>query len=246
MKLKIMFKMTLFISATAFMFSCGPSESKKASSSIEDSTAKAIVVKKTPLDTAICFINRFKNENEYFIPSAWLFEKGIKNMIDSIDNLKGIKFYAAINNNRNSNEDTLTLVMIPVISNAIGNKIDYINDNYFYEFSDLCPPKCSEVTVVKVEPISSNTGIQVGDSWYFSIDKFKTIFNQYKNVNGVRLYRFTDNDKLNLKMVPVVFKNDTTYNDIKLNYEIIADEICIGGNNCDETSVLYNPTNCPI
>ena len=89
MKLKIMFKMTLFISATAFMFSCGPSESKKASSSSEDSTTKAIVVKKTPLDTAICFINRFKNENEYFIPSAWLFEKGIKNMIDSIvDELK--------------------------------------------------------------------------------------------------------------------------------------------------------------
>jgi hypothetical protein len=244
MKSKNLFKSAILVSATAVLFSCGQSGNNQTNNSAESEAAKGIVVKQIRLDTATCFINRFKNENEYLIPSGWLFEKGIKSMMGNISDLKGIRFYAAINKNVDLNKDTLTLVMVPVVNNAIGNKIDYIDETYFYEFSDLCPPSCSEVTYVQVEEMTDNKNIIVGNSWYFSIDKFEKMFADH-NVEGVRLYRFVKNNILNLRAVPVTKKNDTTYNDIELGYDVIADEICSGTNNCDTTSPLYNVTNCP-
>ncbi len=246
METKNFFKIALFISITATMVSCGKFGNKQTNSSNEDSTAKVMLVRPTTLDTAECFITRFLNENKYYVPSAWLFETGIKQMIDGIPNLVGIKFYAAINSERKFNEDSLTLVMIPVIGSGPGNsKTDYLSDNYVYEFSDLCPPRCSAAPAIVVVPTQKDSSFIVPRSWYFGKKKIQSLM---KNSNGefaVRLYQYIHEGTLDLKMVPVVYVNDTTFNDIIKGNYISADEICLGGNYCDASSRLYNATKCP-
>ncbi len=244
MKTKTLLRLALFISITATMVSCGPSENKNASSSSADSTAEIIVVKPTTLDTAECFIKRFLTETDYLVPSAWLFETGIKNMIDNVPDLVGIKFYAAINSERNVNEDSLTLVMIPVVKDNLNLKSDYLMDNYVYEFSDLCPPRCSiSQSAINVSPRPKDNSFSVPRSWYFGKDKLDKFF---KNNNySVRLYQYIHDGILDLKMVSVQYVNDTTYNDVVNGNYIAADEICTNSNNnCDNNSRLYNATNC--
>ncbi len=244
MRTKNLLKIALFISIFATMFSCGQSGNKKDSFSIKDSVAKSII-RPTTLDTAECFIARFLNENKYYVPSAWLFETGVKRMFDEIPNLVGIKFYAAINSGRPFNKDSLTLVMIPVVEENPGDlKTDFLDERYVYEFSDLCPPRCSTQPIINVEPKQKDSSFTVARSWYFGKDKFQVLM---KNTNGefaIRLYQYIHDKTLDLKIVPVV-KVNNNYQDENTWIIQQADEICLGGNNCDATSRLYKATKCP-
>ncbi|MFA9214163.1 MAG: hypothetical protein ACEQSR_10010 [Candidatus Methylacidiphilales bacterium] len=241
-------KIVVLVLINCVLFSCGPGSNNNTNTAQqdslrEDSMDKVALLKPIKLDTAICFINRFKGESNYLIPSGWLFETGIKNMIDNISNLKGIKFYAAINKNSPINEDTLTLVMIPVINNSTGAREDYIDETYFYEFSDMCPPRCSANPAIDGNFISKDKSFTVGRSWYFSKQKFVDILDSDADVVGVRLYHHINGKNLDLKMVPVVF-DGTNYNDKATPIYNQADEICNGGTNCDVNSVLYKALQC--
>lgn len=193
------------------------------------------------LDLGKRFIQRFKQWNEstpYQIPTAWLFEKGIKEQL-SINGVDGIRFYSAINNTIGSGlEDKLTLIMVPVKINLSTNIKEDLYNQELYEFSDLCPPKCSVNPSVNGTFINKYNDLIVPRSWYFSRTYFENIFAANPQSEGIRLYRDTINDVLILNIVPITLSS-TDYNDLPLPQYNNVGLICTDGENCDLESELY-------
>lgn len=194
---------------------------------------------------AICFIKRLKEEDNYLIPTAWLFENGIKQML-SIPNLSGIRFYSAINNKLDHNDDKLTLIMVPVQIDANGVYKD-LEDKEIYEFSDMCPYICNADTMGTFT-FKSDIGLQIPRAWYIPRNYFDDIINSNPTtIVGVRIYQYELNGILDLKFVPVI-NNKGTYTD--LNDPIIegVSLYCFDDNSptCDVSSSLYLAENCDL
>ena len=100
-------------------------------------------------DRAITFIEKFvkeKNEPSNFqIPSAWLYERGIKESIEraATSGMMGLRFYSAIDVEKYPTEPgKLTFIMVPAMVNDKGVFEDLSNE-VVYEFSQICPDMCS-------------------------------------------------------------------------------------------------------
>lgn len=192
---------------------------------------------------AKCFIKRLKEEDNYLIPTAWLFEDGIIQML-SIPNLSGIRFYSAINNAQDPNDDKLTLIMVPVQIDGNGVYKDLENE-VIYEFSDMCPYICNAGTMGTFA-YKSQIGVQIPRAWYIPRIYFDAIINSNPTtIVGVRIYQYKLNGVLDFKFVPVI-KENGTYTDLHGPIIQGVSLFCFDDNSptCDISSSLYLAKNC--
>lgn len=197
-----------------------------------------------PEPKAIEFVAKFKfeeaNDENYKIPTAWLFEKGI---IESfkIPNVTGLSFYSAIDNDKQPDLDgnySLTFIMVPVIVNSKGVLKD-LTDETLYEFSQFCPTICS--VNVNGNFILKDATFTVPTSFYIPKNYIEQLFTNHQASKGIRLYRNIIDNKLKLSIVPVA-DVPPNYNDlIQPTYLPNIIGICDASNQtfCDLTSVLY-------
>jgi len=194
---------------------------------------------------AIRFITKFTNE--YYksnkavqIPSAWLFERGVKESFN-IQGVVGIKFYSAINADMYAGAyGALTFILVPVISNQAGELVDLVDNNLF-EFSQLCPDVCNidiNGTAFPGFYIDKAIPFVIPKSFYFPKSFFDEMPNQ--DTLGVRLYSITDNNRLELRITPVEFIAPN-YRDLVTPVYSENYLVCQEGSttHCDTNSSLY-------
>lgn len=204
-----------------------------------------------PISTnnAECFIKRFVSESDYYIPEEWLFEKEAFDTLITLNpsNESGIRFYSAINKDRATNEDTLTLVMVStVLDNGSGIHEDDVNYKS-YEFSQICPKICSK----NYQPIgcfkkSSDLykNVTVPRSWFFTKENFISIFDD-PTIKGLRLRQYVDkNNVLNMILIPVTYEDGYYNNQYGQSISGAAVVCQSGGSNCDQNSVYYKAATC--
>lgn len=198
------------------------------------------------LNRGVSFITRFKNEQDYLVPSGWLFENGIKNQLDndSTNSIVGFRFYAAIKNTEEHDADSLTLVLVAVRLNENNNmKVDWISKpDGLYEFSDLCPKLCNDNydPTISTFQKSAKADVIVPRSWYFSRKHFDNIFGLDTSIVGIRLYQEVIDNTLHIGYVPVARQGDKRVDYWPHTQKIFQDEICQNGMFCDTSSILYN------
>ncbi len=231
----------LMLSAIAFIADCKVPPTAKKKLKI---TSKIILKEK-----AICFIKRFKDETDYAVPEAWLFEKDSINLLlnpSPGDRNDGLRFYAAINNSRNTNSDTLTLIMVPVKINSNTYIKQDNTEGALYEFADICPTICKKNYTGNIYMKDSEYKLYtIPRAWYFDGDIFKNIFMKNPAVVGIRLRQYIDGNIINLKVVPVI-KDGDYYQDMENLILTNVADICLpnSASNCDTDSELYKAEHC--
>lgn len=195
------------------------------------------IIKTKAIEFITKFTNEYKNGNMVKIPTAWLFEIGVKDSLE-IPGVEGIRFYSAINADEFTGlNGNLTFILVPVGANQVD-----LEDEVLYEFSQLCPDVCSldeNGNRINGSLISVARPFDIPKSFYFPRSFFDNLPNQ--DTLGIRLYSIIKHSKLTLQIIPV---EDVApyYNDILPAINQQKDyHVCDinSTTHCDTNSSLY-------
>lgn len=197
-------------------------------------------------EKAIEFRNNFlycPNE-EYHIPEALMFETEEFQALFAMQGIDKIRLYPAINTHNNPDDDTLTLIMVPV--NASNNTDNF--SGYLFEYAKPCPSNCTTPSAVPVQaPTEEVLGLNIPKNWCVARSVIKDVMTAAEqqvgegNVYGIRFYWYNnDAGIMDLELKPTTKDRDGLVINIEgLSYKGVT-EICVNGEGCCDTkSRLY-------
>lgn len=199
-----------------------------------------------PEPNAVAFRMDFLNypNQDYHIPAAFMFDISTFNeFFQQMDGIGAIRFYPAINTHGNNEDDSLTLIMVPV--NA-GNQQDNFT-GYLFEFAKSCPTFCNcSGSGSYTAPTEASLNYIIPTSWCITKQTIEDVIaagEQSGTVDGIRFYTEKKSDGT-MELAPIATRfNGTYFEDIGELPLPNATEPCIEGDGCcDPESILYHPT----